>query len=138
MPQLNKRHFDMFLIRSAFWLTLIILLLPTNEQDQKNVFGIAKSTFGDIQSFCDRNRETCDQGKSVISKFAEKAEFGADLLINIVRGENRLEDQSAARSIQGSAWLQPNSKGALKSPQNTLNREDFTPPWSFPDAKSGI
>ncbi len=121
----------MFLIRSAFWISLVLLLLPSGQQDQKNVFGIVKATYSDIQSFCDRNRETCSQGRSIIDKLAEKAKFGAHILINIVRGDNRLGDQPTTRPYQGSVRYRPNAG------VNTLRSEDLAPPWSFHGRNSG-
>ena len=57
----------MFLIRSAFWLMIIVLLLPTDEGQQSEVYGTAEAAVKDVANFCDRNPETCTTGKDAFA-----------------------------------------------------------------------
>jgi hypothetical protein len=77
----------MFLIRTAFWLIIIVLLLPTNEQQQNQVYGTAQAAVKDVSGFCDRNPGVCTTGKDAFAVFVEKAQFGASLIMSFVREE---------------------------------------------------
>ena len=63
----------LFLIRTAFWLMIIVLLLPTDEQQRSEVYGTAQAAVNDVASFCDRNPETCARGKDAFGVFVQKA-----------------------------------------------------------------
>ena len=67
----------LFLIRTAFWLMIIVLLLPTDAQQRSEVYGTAQAAVNDVATFCDRNPETCARGKDAFSVFVQKAQFGA-------------------------------------------------------------
>ena len=45
----------LFLIRAAFWLMIIVLLLPTDDRQRSEVYGTAQAAVNDVASFCDRN-----------------------------------------------------------------------------------
>jgi hypothetical protein len=74
----------MFLIRAAFWLTIVILLLPADPPSsetnpQVNAFqaiGAARDTVADVSTFCDRNPDTCVTGNAVFDLLARKVRFG--------------------------------------------------------------
>ena len=53
----------LFLLRTAFWLMIIVLLLPTDERQRSEVYGTAQAAVHDLATFCDRNPETCAKGK---------------------------------------------------------------------------
>ena len=76
----------MFFIKTAFWLGLVIALipigsddLPTGERAVSTVetVGLAKSVVSDVASFCERNKETCETGSLLISQMGAKAREGA-------------------------------------------------------------
>lgn len=77
----------MFLLRSAFWLTLVILLIPADPDSGEaprvslvNAFMAAQATVADLSGFCDRNPDVCVTGGAAIGIFAEKAENGVQML----------------------------------------------------------
>ena len=82
----------MFLIRTAFWLSLVILLIPTGTADHEDTATAgsdlsaqeavmaARHTVADLAGFCDRNPETCETGSAAIKAFGQKAQNGAKLL----------------------------------------------------------
>ena len=80
----------LFLIRTAFWLMIIVLLLPTDEQQRSEVYGTAQSAVNDVATFCDRNPETCARGKDAFGVFVQKAEFGARMLMDLINGRTRV------------------------------------------------
>ena len=77
----------MFLIRTAFWLIILVLLLPTNEQQQSEVYGTAQAAVKDVSGFCDRNPGVCATGKDAFAVFVHKAKFGAEMLMGFVKGK---------------------------------------------------
>ena len=77
----------MFLLRSAFWLTLVILLIPADPQSGEaprvslvNAFMAARATVADLSGFCGRNPDVCVTGGAALGIFAEKAENGVEMI----------------------------------------------------------
>jgi len=123
----------MFLIRTAFWLSLFILLLPTDEQDQRVVYGNAEAAVSDLRTFCTRNPDVCEASKSAAQTFSLKAKFGAKMLMDFFNEK------------AGSSTFTPASDRANRRPsffrrnaQSTLTAEDMRPSWSIPSDGSGI
>ena len=77
----------MFLIRTVFWLVILVLLLPTNEQQQNQVYGTAQAAVKDVSGFCERNPSVCATGKDAFAVFMQKARFGAEMLMGFVKGQ---------------------------------------------------
>lgn len=124
----------MFLIRTAFWLTLVILLLPTNAEDQRQVYGSAEAAVKDMRSFCTRNPEVCTKSRDAFDVFSQKAQFGAQMLMNFVteaasQGPSESEDADSARRFP--AFYS-------KESQNTLTSDDAEPGWAGPSSNAGI
>ena len=76
----------MFIIRTAFWLSLVILCLPVGSDDNSpsasaaEAMSVARSAVGDMSKFCDRNPGTCETGNLVVSSFGQKARYGAQIV----------------------------------------------------------
>jgi len=77
----------MFLLRSAFWLTIVILLIPADPQSGEaprvtvvNAVMAAQATLADLGGFCDRNQDVCITGSAAIDVFAEKAGNGVEMI----------------------------------------------------------
>jgi hypothetical protein len=110
----------MFLIRAAFWLTIVILLLPADppsgpDTSQVNAFqaiGAARDTVADVSSFCARNPDTCVTGNAIFDLLARKVRFG------VRKVTEYFESSSEARH----------------SPVNdgTLTDDDAASPWHPP------
>ena len=94
----------LFLIRAAFWLMIIVLLLPTDDKQRSEVYGTAQAAVNDVTSFCDRNPETCARGKDAFAVFVQKAEFGARMLMDLIQNKAR-RWRRAACSAAGDAGL---------------------------------
>lgn len=74
----------MFLFRSAFWLVLLILLIPTDGEQQQKIYGMAQTAVADIGSFCERNPDTCVSGQYAIDVLVQKAQYGAHMIQALV------------------------------------------------------
>ena len=118
-----------FLIRTAFWLMIIVLLLPTDETQRSEVYGTAQAAVNDVATFCDRNPETCARGKDAFAVFVQKAQFGARLLMSLVNGSTGADgdpQQSSEVSPFEPARLGPGGS------QDTLSPDDLEEDWSGP------
>ena len=73
----------MFLIRTAFWLALIVLLLPSDKERQARLYKTATEAVYSAATFCDRNAALCEQGGKHWSVFRTKLEFGAKLVFDV-------------------------------------------------------
>ena len=139
-PQASNREGKamMFLIRTAFWLMIIVLLLPTDDQQRSEVYGTAQAAVNDVATFCDRNPETCARGKDAFSVFVQKAQFGARMLMDLIQdrtgggGEDTTQSEFM-HSSEADSLVAPASFD-MGGSQDTLNPEDREEAWSGPDA----
>ena len=127
----------MFLIRTAFWLMIVILLLPTDEQQQSQIYGTAKAAVQDVTGFCGLNPETCAKSKDVFDVFVQKAQFGAKMLMGFMdnsQTEPAIEpatsdvqapEPAASDTTEQASWW-------LGQSQDTLQPEDLEPIWDGP------
>lgn len=75
-----------FLLRAAFWLSLVILLIPADPSDTPSsgakpvstfeAMGAAQSAYDDVKGFCGRNPAACEVGRSALDTFGAKARTG--------------------------------------------------------------
>jgi hypothetical protein len=120
----------LFLIRTAFWLMIIVLLLPTDEKQRSEVYGTAQAAVNDVATFCDRNPETCARGKDAFGIFVQKAQFGARMLMDLINGRDEAGDERS-QSSEAPYLFKPASYDVSAS-QDTLNPEDREEAWSGP------
>ena len=124
----------MFLIRTAFWLMIVILLLPTDEQQQSQVYGTAQAAVKDVTTFCDRNPEACAKGTEAFSVLVTKAQFGARMLMSFFQEQTGTSgDETASPGPKAGYVAEPAAWDASGS-QDTLNPDDREAVWSGPDA----
>lgn len=77
-----------FILRAAFWLSLVVLLLPADESADGQVaqvstgeaITVAQTFVSDVTGFCARNPQACETGQSVLRTFGSKAQYGAKLV----------------------------------------------------------
>jgi len=116
----------MFLIRSAFWLSVVVMLLPAapdtgNTPPRVTAFealSAAGTTVSDLSRFCDRNPDACVTGGSAFHVFADKVRYGVHLLYGVF-GNHASDGPS----------VQPSS--------STLKPGDVVPPWHDPHKANG-
>ena len=76
-----------FLLRAAFWLSLVALLLPSQPSETRSggasrsistfeAIGAAQSTLEDLQGFCGRNPAACDTGRAALETVGAEARDG--------------------------------------------------------------
>ena len=79
----------MFLLKTVFCLSLLILLIPSGKESSAagqggistfEVLSAAKAVWNDSSAFCERNQEACETGGQLVSLFGDKARNGAKML----------------------------------------------------------
>ena len=119
-----------FLLRVAFWLSIVLVLLPSGAYQQKTevpVIGPAEAVtaaaaaVSDMSGFCERQPDACQVGGQAAVAFGQRAQAGARYLFDLL-------NDSMAPTETGSI---PRS-GKLPQSQNTLMPTDMTPEWRNP------
>ena len=108
----------MFLLRTIFWLVVLVLLLPTNAQQQSQVYGTAQAAVKDVSGFCERNPTVCSTGKDAFDVFVHKARFGAEMLMSFVKGRTGFGAGDATAT-------DPNAADTAADPTATETPGDF-------------
>ena len=96
-----------FLLRAAFWLSLVVLLLPADNSGQNQVaqvstgeaINVAQTFVSDVSGFCERNPNACETGQSALKTFGSKAQYGAKLLYGYVGDFTGNHDETAHRTV---------------------------------------
>lgn len=136
----------MFLLRLAFWLLLICLLLPGSPEDNRRLISSAERTVSDVRGFCQRNPEVCEDARATMTLMLSKLKSGAELLEawlaqEAVKDGDRLEptgnpakgtgqQNEARRETQGGIASAP--PRLVPKWQDSLNQSDRQPPWRGP------
>ncbi len=71
------------MIRMAFWLALIVMVLPSDREQQARLYQTATETAHRAATFCDRNAKLCEQAGQHWAVFRTKLEFGAKLVFDM-------------------------------------------------------
>jgi uncharacterized protein DUF5330 len=126
-----------FLLRMAFWLGLVLILLPSgsSRQPQGNqvapseAISAASATVGDLRQFCARQPDACTVGSHVASQLGSRAQAGARMLYEFVTDNLKRKDGDNAGRDGKPAADRP---VADKDSQNTLTPADLATPWRGP------
>lgn len=136
----------MFLLRMAFWLSVVVMLIPSDESPAtktpsaedpelsvNGAIGAAAATVSDMAGFCERNREVCETGSAAFDIFLAKAENGARLAYRIVTDEKPGSADSSRRDQANAREAGFNGSGPTSSPPHgTLRETDLLPAWQGP------
>ena len=132
-----------FLLRMAFWLGLVLILLPSGSSQQvppasevgaTDAISAASATVGDMRQFCTRQPDACTVGSHVATQLSYKAQAGAKMLYEFLT-EALAHKETAPKdtgSIQAGNSVHSIKSAMDKSPQNTLTPADLTPAWRGP------
>jgi len=119
-----------FLVRTAFWLSIVIVLLPTPDSvklPESNVgtaqaVSAASATMSDMRQFCARQPEACEVGSAALTQFGHKAQASAKWLYEFL--SDKLGTQHAAP-----ARVEPKLPADHDLSKNTLTPSDAAPRW---------
>ncbi len=132
-PKEDDRGREMFfLLRMAFWLGLVLVLLPrekTPESDKLPQIGAseavqaATAAVSDMSRFCTRQPTACEVGGQAATVIGHRAQDGARKLYKIIT------DQKAPDHT-GSIGSAGNATDGL--PSDTLTPDDMAVEWQVP------
>lgn len=99
-----------FLIKSAFWLSLVLLLIPfggKGADDEAQVGPVdtlmaARAFIGDVAGLCERQPETCEVGKAALNTIGVRAREGARIAYGLLDEQfgETAEQQTAPQLAQ--------------------------------------
>jgi hypothetical protein len=125
----------MFLLRAAFWLGLVLVLLPSVVSTPEphiaagaavsatEAASAATATMSDMRQFCQRQPEACAVGAQIAIALGHKAQAGAKMVYDFVT------EKLAAESTDRPPERAPPAIGA---PRTTLTPADLGPEWRGP------
>jgi hypothetical protein len=128
-----------FLLRLAFWLTIVAMLLPhvpkseapkTAEVDAFEAMIAASAAFADLRQFCERRPEACAVGTEAASALGEKAQAGAKMFYEFL-SKQLAEEPAASPATPAKSASTPGGKQS----QSTLTPADLAPPWRGPSPR---
>ena len=122
-----------FLLRMAFWLGLVLVLLPrekTPESEKLPQLGAseavsaASAAVSDMSQFCKRQPAACEVGGQAATVIGQRAQAGARKLYQIIT-DKRASDHTG--SIGGVEDVEASLAGAV--PRDTLTPDDQLAEW---------
>jgi hypothetical protein len=126
-----------FLLRMAFWLGVVCVLLPSGAPsgtpetriDATQAVTLASAAVSDMRGFCDRQPEACVVGGKVAIALGHKAEAGARTLYKFIT--EKLDDGGTTQLADSSASMPtgstPAPRAAHRVPISARERGTLTP-----------
>jgi hypothetical protein len=127
-----------FLLRMAFWLGLVLVLLPrdkTPESEKLPQVGAseavqaATAAVSDMSQFCKRQPAACEVGGQAATVIGQRAQQGARKLYQIITDKKSPDHTS---SIGGNEDVGASLAGM--APRDTLTVDDLNAEWHVPPA----
>jgi len=125
-----------FLLRMAFWLGIVLVLLPsggsqrgpaTGDVGASDAISAASDTVHDIKGFCSREPNACTVGSELATTIAYRAQAGAKMLYELLTEAMAPQEPASLPGHPGRPNL---TKATLQAAsQNTLTPADRDPPW---------
>jgi hypothetical protein len=121
-----------FLLRMAFWLGVVCVLLPSGTKsaspdaniDAKQAVTLASAAMSDMRGFCDRQPDACVVGGKVAVAIGHKAEAGARTLYEFISAKLNEKTSPPDTSAKVVSVSGPG--------QGTLTASDMQPSWHAP------
>jgi hypothetical protein len=125
-----------FLLRMAFWLGLVLVLLPRDKTPDSekmpqigasDAVSAASAAMSDMSQFCKRQPAACEVGGQAATVIGERAKDGAKKIYQIIT--EKKPDHTGSIGGEGD---QQNDEAAAKP--DTLTPDDLTAEWQPPTA----
>lgn len=127
----------MSLIRTFLLLAIIVIILPTDQNDQQRLYEKVAGTANWAATFCDRNGSTCEATAEAWTTFVRKAEFGAKMAADLFSKHVMKQGEEVApanyapapqpRRFEEPAAYEPQQRP--QPPRGTLSDHDLGPNW---------
>jgi hypothetical protein len=124
-----------FLLRMAFWLGLVLVLLPrekTPESDKLPQVGAseavsaATAAVSDMGQFCKRQPAACEVGGQAATVIGQRAQDGARKLYQIITDKKSSDHTGSIGGIENA------DLAAIGAPRDTLTPDDLQAEWRMP------
>jgi hypothetical protein len=131
----------MFFVKTAFWIVLIILLLPSNGQEKFEIYVAAERTISDIAGFCTRNPDVCEKTANMVDGVVQKLRTTTEMIEDALRDsgigarrEQTGEQRPGSNERHGQLYGDddPNMTASSSTAGDTLSGEDLRPVWRGP------
>jgi hypothetical protein len=127
-----------FLLRVAFWLSIVLVLLPSGTaskapQTTSSVSAIetlsaAGAAVSDVTQFCDRQPDACEVGAQAAVAFGQRVQAGARMALDFIN--DRMADTGSVRQAPAQ------NAAAARHSQQTLKASDMQPAWRGPSPRT--
>jgi hypothetical protein len=130
-----------FLLRMAFWLGLVLVLLPIGaaqrsrsggEVSATEAISAASATVGDLRGFCERQPEACTVGSQVATAIGYRAQAGAKMLYEALSEAMAPRETGSVTNGKNGAKSALEKSNAERASQSTLTPADLAPAWRGP------
>jgi hypothetical protein len=114
-----------FLIRAAFWFSLVLLALPfgvgSGTSDDTNVgpvqaFVAAREAVGDIAGICERKPDVCATGKEAMHTIAVRAKATVKMAAEMMDDTEEKPDEATVTGSVPKADVGASAKSSQKAP----------------------
>ena len=123
-----------FLLRTAFWLSIVLALLPSGGAPTASkepslsaieAMSAAGAAVSDMRQFCERQPDACDVGAQAAVAFGQRAQAGARMVLEFI-GDKIVPSETGSVAPARAA-------GSPSRPaQHTLTPADLQPAWRGP------
>jgi hypothetical protein len=121
-----------FLLRVAFWLSIVLVLLPSGQSQTQSkrpgafeAVSAAGAAMSDMSQFCVRQPEACVVGAQAAVAFGERAQAGAKMVYEFLTEKASGEKNAPVQTGSVKA-------ASAKPSQHTLAPADLKPEWRGP------
>lgn len=147
-----------FLLRMAFWLGLVLVLLPTDKTPDSDkgpqigaseAISAATAAVSDMSQFCNRQPTACVVGGQAATVIGERAQSGAKKVYQFITDKaekNEKNDKKAVEPAEKAGKKAPDHTGSIGTPDDrnpaesqtvavvhqTLTQDDLAIDWQPP------
>lgn len=146
-----------FLLRMAFWLGLVLVLLPTDKTPDSDkgpqigtsdAISAATAAMSDMSQFCNRQPAACVVGGQAATVIGERAQSGAKKVYQFITDKADKNEKKAPDSTDKAGKKAPDHTGSIGTPDDrttgeaeiaavvrqTLTQDDLAIDWQPPGA----
>jgi hypothetical protein len=129
-----------FLLRLAFWLGVVLILLPSGgsqsapkvEISAGDAFSAARATMADAQKFCERQPDACVFGSQAAVALGHRAQAGAKMVYDFLNEQLGPNESGPASTSSTTTPAAAVPLPVARPSQHTLTPDDLAPAWRGP------
>ncbi len=127
-----------FLLRMAFWLGLVLVLLPREHSPEADklpqvgasqAVSAATAAVSDMSQFCKRQPQACEVGGQAATVIGHRAQEGARKLYQIITDKKSPDHTGSIGGTENAG-----ATAAEAAPRDTLTPDDVVAEWRAPPA----